>query len=186
MTTRKILVEQVLRKLSGGNISPNFAITDLEVGKLVDQVANGVIAIECKKGLRDDYVTTYENVPIVLDENLNLYYSDIKRVISLPNQEGVVQISSMQDQSIIFIACDANARFKYPNIADLLGTTAGYYNEQKKIFYLNYSPSTNITSALIKLVVDRSELDEEEDYNIPSGEIEDLIINLTLNKFQGK
>lgn len=45
MTTKKIFVEQVLSKLTGGNISPNFAIKELEAGKIVDQVTNGVIAI---------------------------------------------------------------------------------------------------------------------------------------------
>lgn len=186
MTTKKIFVEQVLSKLTGGNISPNFAIKELEAGKIVDQVTNGVIAIECKKGFRDDYVTTYENVPILFDSVKKVYYSDIKRVISLPDQSGVVQVSSMEDQSVIFIPASANASFKYPNIQDLVGTTPVYYNEQKRLIYLNYSPNTNITSALVKLVVDRSELDEEEDYQIPAGEIEDLITGLVLNKFQSK
>ena len=59
MTTRSILIEQVRRRLAGGEVPNNFPITVRDVGKIVDQVTNSVITINCLQGLCDDYLTTY-------------------------------------------------------------------------------------------------------------------------------
>lgn len=180
MTTRKILVEQYLRKISGGNISSSFAITELEAGKLIDQVANKRIFIYCVQngGDWDSVLTTYENVPIVFDEAKKLWYCTIPKVISFKDQQGVYQVSSMQDQENIFIPVYANAQWQYPNINEVLEGSTGYYNEQKRIYLVNYNPSEDTTQLLLKLVVDRSELDEEEDYQIPENLVEDILIGV--------
>jgi hypothetical protein len=186
LTTRKLLVEQVRRKLAGGNVPNNFPITELEIGKMVDQSANAVIATQCLQGLWDDYLTEYEDLPIKLDEKKNLYYTDLPaKVISLPNQLGVFQVSTMQDQSSIFIPTTVNSQWLYPNLAEILQGNSGYYNEQKKIYFVNYNPNDNTDTILLKLIVDRSELDEEADYQIPPS-IEEIIYATVLNKFSGK
>lgn len=187
MTTRKVLVEQVLRKLTGGNLSSSFAITELEIGKQIDQVTNAIIRINCLNGNWDDYLTTYENIPIVKDTNKDIYYCTLPaKVISIPNQMGVFQVSTMKDQSSIFLPATANAAWLYgEDLAISLQGNSGYYNEQDKLYFLNYNPSTNTDTILLKLIVDRSELDEEEDYQIPP-DIEEMILLKTFNFYQGK
>lgn len=187
MTTRKVLVEQVLRKLTGGNISSSFAVTELEVGKLVDQITNGVIRINCLQGFWDDYLTTYENVSIIKDERKNLYYCTLpSKVISLPNQMGVFQVSTMQDQSILFIPATANASWLYGEELNItLQGNSGYYNEQDKLYFINYNPSTNTDTILLKLIVDRSELEEDVDYQIPP-DAEEIILAKAFNFYMPK
>lgn len=186
MTTRKSLVEQVRRKLAGGNVPNNFPVTEQEIGKMLDQVANSVIAIQCLQGFWDDYITTYEDREVKLDTNKNLYYVDLPaKPISLPDQMGVYQVSTMQDQARIFLATRANAEFLYSDLNLILQGNTGYYNQQDKIYLVNYNPSTNADKLLVKEIVDRSELDEEADYQIPPS-IEDLILINVFNKFAGK
>lgn len=185
MITRKILVEQIRRKLTGGNVPNSFAITELEVGKQVDQVANEVIYIRCADdGAWDNFLTTYENVPIVLDSAKALYYFEIPRVIGFKDQQGVFQVSSMKDQSLLFIRVQANALWQYgEKLNMILEGQAGYYNEQKRVYLVNYNPATSTDNLLVKLVVDRSELDEEADYQI-TPEVQKLILRETVNFFQ--
>lgn len=184
MITRKILVEQIRRKLAGGNVPNNFAITELEVGKQVDQVANEVIYIRCADdGAWDNFLTTYENVPITLDSAKALYYFEIPRVIGFKNQQGVFQVSSMKDQESIFMPLSANGQWLYQNINEVLEGCVGYYNDQKRVYLVNYNPATNTDNLLVKLVVDRSELDEEADYQI-TPEVQKLILRETVNFFQ--
>lgn len=186
MTTRSILIEQVRRRLAGGEVPNNFPITVRDVGKIVDQVTNSVITINCLQGLWDDYLTTYENRDITLDTNKNLYYTDLPaKPLSLPDQMGVYQVSTMQDQSRIFLATRPNAQFLYSDINLTLQGNVGYYNEQDKIYFVNFIPTENATKILVKEIVDRSVFDDEEDYQIPPS-IEELIINNVFNKFQGK
>ena len=59
----------------------------------------------------------------------------------------------------------------------------GYYNDQKRVYLVNYNPATNTDNLLVKLVVDRSELDEEADYQI-TPEVQKLILRETVNFFQ--
>ena len=187
MTTRSILIEQVRRRLAGGEVPNNFPITVRDVGKMVDQVSNGVIEIKCKQGFQDDYVTTFENVPIAYDQAKCLYYSQLTgKAISLSSQGGIYQVSTMTDQAKTFIGCPVNAQFLYPNLADLLGDDAGYYNQQFKIWYVNYIPTEQTDTILLKMIIDRSVFEDDEDYQIPAGEVENLIIDLVFNKFQAK
>lgn len=186
MTTRSVLVEQIRRKLAGGNVPNSFPITEQEVGKIVDQVSNSVIAIQCLQGFWDDYITTYEDREIKLDTKKNLYYTDLPaKPISLPDQQGVYQVSTMQDQSKIFLATRPNAEFLYSDINLVLQGKGGYYNTQDKIYFVNFIPSNNAETVLVKEIVDRSVFDDEQDYQIPPS-IEDLILNTVFNKFSGK
>jgi len=186
MTTRSILVEQIRRKLAGGNVPNNFPITEQEVGKLVDQTTNSIIGINYLNGLYDDYITTYENLEIKLDTTKNIYYCTLPaKPISVPNQGGVAQVSTMQDQSKLFLAVTANAQFLYSNISEILQGNSGYYVEQDKLYFVNYNPSTNADKILLKVLVDRSVFDDEEDYQIPPS-IEELILTTVINKFSGK
>jgi hypothetical protein len=187
MTTRKVLVEQVLRKLSGGNLSSSFAVSELEVGKQIDQVTNAIIRINCLNGSWDDYITTFDNVSITLDESRNIYYCVLpSKVISIPNQMGVFQVSTMKDQSNIFLPVTANASWLYGfELSDVLQGNSGYYNEQDRLYFVNYTPFDNTDKVLLKLIVDRSSLDEEEDYQVPP-DIEEMILLKTFNFYQGK
>ena len=182
MITRKILVEQIRRKLAGGNVPNNFAITELEVGKQVDQVANAVIKIACLNEGFDNFLATYEDVKIVKDTLKNIYYCELPaKVIGFKNQEGVYQVSTMQDQSSLFTPCPTNVQWMSgEKINEQLQGRSGYYNQQQKLYFVNYSPSTNTDTILLKLIVDRSYLEEEDDYQI-TPDLQKLILQETFN-----
>lgn len=185
--TRGIFIEQIRRQLAGGNVPTNFAITPQEVGKKVDQVANDAIKIMCLQGMAADYVTTYENVKVQFDSNKNQYYCELpNKVISLPSQSGVYQVSTMKDQSKLILACSPSVEFLYSSdINAILQGNVGYYNQQNKLYLVNYESLTDTDTLLLKLVVDRSVFDDEEDYQVPP-DMEALILMKTLELFQGK
>lgn len=186
MITRSILIEQVRRRLAGGEVPNNFPITVRDTGKMVDQVANAAIKITCLNEGWDNFLTPYENVPVLFDSAKNLYYCVIKQSIGFKNQDGVFQVSTMEDQVNIFTPMPANTQWQFSeNMNLILGNSVGYYNEQKKIYLINYSPSEDANELLVKLVVDRSELDDEEDYKI-TPELEKLILQEVFNFFQPK
>ena len=182
MTTksRGMLIEQIRNNLAGGMAPITFNPSIREVGIRVDQVANAVIRINCENdgGVAcGDYYTAYENVAILKDAGLNKYYCVLPaKVISLSNQKGVWQVSTMQDQSEPFtsIGTQGASIFK-DDLYDLLQDEAGYYYEQGKLFFENYNPVQNTDTLLLKLIVDRSVFSDEEDYCVPP-DIEDLIV----------
>lgn len=185
MTTRSILIEQLRKRLAGGTVPDNFPVTKRDQGKLIDQVANKRIFIYCLQDGADwdNVLTTYENVDILFDENKKLYYCNVPKVIAFKDQQGIFQVSSMQDQENIFLPVSVNALWQFPDINEVLEGNAGYYNEQKKIYLVNYNASNNTTKLLLKLVVDRSELDDEEDYQVPENLVEDILIGtITFNQ----
>jgi len=176
-----MLTELIRNALAGGMAPANFNPSKSEVGLRVDQVANGIIRINCEADsgiLAGAYYVPYEDVPILKDEKLNKYYCELPaKVISLANEKGVWQVSTMQDQSIIFIPIGTQGAWKYKEeLFDLLGNNPGYYAQQGKLFFENYNPVENTDTLLLKLIVDRSVFDDEEDYCVPP-DIEDMIVD---------
>lgn len=187
MTSRAIIVEQVKNQLAGGKAPANFPITDQEIGKKVDQITNDIIAINCMEDiLCDDYCLPFEDVEILLDAALNKYYCVLPAaVISLPRQKGVWQVSSMQDQSLPYVSIGTQGASRYKaDLADLLQGNVGYYYQQGKLFFENYNPALNTTTLLVKLIVDRSYLEDEDSYCVP-GNIEKMIVEKTFETFPG-
>lgn len=190
MTSRGIMIEQVRNKLAGGKAPANFPVTLREAGKLIDQIANEVIKIECKMDLMcGEYCIPYESISIKKDDSLNKYYCDLPaKVLGLDHQKGVWSVSSMKDQSTPWVRITTQGAFLYKskmqNLLEECGEVPGYYYQPgaPKLFFEGYDPAIHTDNVLIKLVSDRSSLDDEDDYCIPA-DMENIIIDRVFQKF---
>lgn len=124
----------------------------------------------------DAYLKAYKNVPVLIDEDRNEYYSLIPAtIIELPANRGIRLISPMQDQRNKFNYIDSDSESMWGelesgNIPD--GTQ--YYREGGKAYYRNFSQDYITPGLLFKLMVPLSEFGDEEEIGLPSTRMTDI------------
>lgn len=121
------------------------------------------------------FITSYEDVPILYNENRNIYYSELPvSILPLERDVGIRQISPMEDESTSFINSAVGDKFvqgplevsKYPkNPTFQRENDEVYYHADELPWYFKREGAT----VLMKLVRDISDIPDDEEFNIPGG-----------------
>lgn len=191
-TTLYKIAEQVQRMISGGQPSADTAVKIQELIIAVQQsFASAVKAnlfqnkAEGEYDINGAFIYSFDNVPVYYDTNKQLYYSEMPSTyVALPNEMGIVQVSSMQSQFKAFVRVNPNflTQSYGLKIAGLLGNK-GYWAENNKLYFVNMDKLNANANVLIKLVVALDSIDPYEDEIGLPPEIQDLIINAVYQKY---
>lgn len=172
-------------KLSGGNMTP-----DLE-GKYHPEIVSRYIGMAFNTLLREVYKTNgsidvyaknYKNIEILEDTELDIKYSVLDQSpIQLPKGSGIMRISPMQDPSITFKYVTDRAKSVLMRAdVGLVGTNTWYTVSGDRIEY--YSVPLGITKVLIRMITPFQQLEDTDEFPIPSG-MDDALFKMVQSYF---
>jgi len=171
-STKRMIAEQVLRRLSGGDISQDTDFDFREIILLIEQAVNLLVKANIFDSLRygateigAQYISSFRNVPVQFDESINLAFSEVPcNYIDLPQQRGIYQVSPMQDQFQSFIPVGPGFLNLYSrNPAGRLEGQVGYWPEQLRIYYTRNILKEGCKNILLKIVVPSPEMVGDDD-----------------------
>jgi len=181
MLTKQKFAELIRESKSGGDPESSSKYHDLVIFEVMELALNSLIArsfIENRNensyNIHGDFVTPFPNVKVEFDAARNEKYSILpKRLISLPDNRGLRQVSPMQGQDHAFVKLPngSNDTFSDLEAFNLDGRT-GYYPERDKIYYRNLSD--DITEVLVKMIASVDGLGVDEPLPIPAEYEADL------------
>jgi hypothetical protein len=163
-TTKAILAQQVIRRISGGDQPADSQLDQREVIKLVVQAMGEKIKenfFENYKlgdpGYDGMYIATYKEQNVLYDSGRGEYYSVIpSNYVALPNGRGILQVSPMRSPRKAFKIRKAGNVAIYDNLpAGNLQGNLGVYPEGLKLFYTGEVKKAGIIgnkTVIIKIV----------------------------------
>lgn len=121
-------------------------------------------------GYLDSYTKAFKNVEVLYDSDRDEKYSILpKTIVPLPKNRGLRMISAMKEQRYSFLYRDNNTVNIYGDLdVDSICSIPRFYVESDKVFYSEHL-SDDIDKVLMKLVVDFSAYEDEDEVAIPSG-----------------
>lgn len=143
-TTKAILAQQVIRKLSGGDQSKDSQVDRREVIKIITQIISYKAKIDFfenykfgEQGIDGQYIATYKNLSPTLDTDRSEYYVTLPgNYVALPNGRGIRQVSPMKNPRKAYIIRTAGNQVIYNNIpAGNLEKNIGVYPEGGKLYF---------------------------------------------------
>ena len=162
--TKKNIADLIISIKSGGQVSSDSKFDDREIFVLTELVVNTLIANQFQesKEVLGGYIIPFKDVIVLFDEDRNEFYSNLPaRAAILPDDLGILQVSPMQDQQLIFIKRKHGALAVFRNLeaGNLLGRTS-YYVEGEKIFYINIPKYYKDKGVLVKQIANVDGIDE--------------------------
>lgn len=116
--------------------------------------------------LSNQYIKTYTNVPVVYNEEQDLYYSELPASpITLPNNIGVYMISKMQSPNKPFSPIGIGELFLYSGLP-----TTQYSFDNENVYYYNIEPEVKS----VKMLIVASRPDEIQDDDV--HEIKEMVL----------
>lgn len=190
-TSKKQLAEQVVRILSGGNITSDNELQIKEVALYVNQAFGSIVRNRMfqNRNSGDDYfngayIYSFKDVPVVKDNDLDIYYAEMPAsTIDVPNDMGVHFVGYMKDQTNPFIRVPNGFLGVSRGLrASWLEGQAGYYVDGKNIFIVNYKDDEVPCKLLIKLLVAYGDIDDCDELFMPL-DIQDEVIAKALQLY---
>lgn len=173
MATRAQVIELVIRQLAGGDPQWSFRWGDeREVGLHVDMVRDRMAWADImsryeEEGVNDNFISTFEDVPVLLDNRRNQYYFNLPgRMLTLPQNRAIRQISRMKGQQAAFWIMPATSS---PFVTGLRGTLDGNIGikiEANKGYLHNLQGGLDC-GLLVMMVVKGADVPEDQDYCAP-------------------
>lgn len=184
--TKGKISDMITKALEGGQIPSYRKIERRSVFERIETVRNMMMEKQIQQfgDLDGEFVTQYQNVEVLCQEETNQKYSILpSRLISFGEWSGLRQISPMKKQTDSFIKVANGFQRMMAHIpAGKLHGHTGYYLERVKIgtnqsirvFYQNIS--TDYDKVLIKMIASTYDFDENEALPIPALFEEALIM----------
>lgn len=136
------------------------------------------------------FLQTFEDVPVLYSANRQKYYSDIPNLpIALPSGLGCYEITSMTDQSAVFVPISAGSAGLFKGLeAEFMFGESSYRQEGKRVYYTggNFQEQTNPT-VLMNILCDTSNLTLDDELPVPSnyiGQVRTAIIQIITQGLQ--
>lgn len=169
----------ILSIKSGGEASADFKIDVREIN-LVCDIAIGYLLGKnyfqnrTEGGFEIDgaFVRSFKNQKVYLDQSREEYYTDLPaKLISLPNDRGLVQMSGMVGQNKAFLRLPTPGNRVFSALeAGNMPDEIYYYLEGDRVYYKGIKTASRwIPEVLIKMVASVEDLDETAALPIPSS-----------------
>ncbi len=189
MTTRTQIIELVIRQLAGGDPQWTFRWGDeREVGMHVDQIRDVLVSQELLKeyftyperNIDDTMVARFEEVPVIWDGRLNLWYSELPaRNIGLPNNRDIVQISTMKNQIDPFVPIGGSA-MSFALKGNMLGGNIGWRLQGNKLWLHNVPVGGFGCGIMVQMVTAGGDVPDGVAYC--QADLEDMIVKESIKK----
>jgi len=180
--TKRELADQILLKVNGGKPSQDTRVRREDIYKYVPAAVNYAMTkqyyINSQDGykqLPDDFIATYESVPVQFNAARELYYVQLPaRIISLPRNIGLDTISPMKGFTN-FVETSFSSRqldsYSLKHMADQVL----YWIEFDKVYFEQLSDL--VTELLVRMIASVDDLSPDDQLPIPPGmEVEVLKI----------
>ena len=175
-TTKNKISEQILRRLSGGDVSDDTEFDKREIILLVEQALAELVKeqyiktlIVAETSVDPKYISVFKNVAIKKDTDLNLTFSESPHpYMDLHMDKGIHMVSMMKNQSDPFIPQrNGNVALYDKSPAKDMEGRIGYWPEANRIYYSRDLIKIGCDKVLIKLIVPSpSELGDDDPYPI--------------------
>lgn len=183
MSISKRNISDLLRDIkSGGDPTMEGKLHPTIIWKATETVFGGLIEAAMRQDqesngydLNGDWISSFKNVPVILDEDTDEMYSELPaQVISLKDDRGIHQVSEMKGQEHPFtrVANGSHAVFSILE-SHYLNTHVEYYIEGNRIVYRGLGIA--VEKVLIKMVAGIAGLDPDSPIPIPASMEEELI-----------
>lgn len=188
-TTKRILAEQCMRILSGGYVTRDTEFDIREIMLAVEQARDRLVKQEVMStsfsstsafvdtsGVLGNYISVYDNVDILEDNNKELRYSLLPAMpLALPDDKGVYHVSYQKDQRASFVRMPNGSLGLYANLPSsrLLGKE-GFWVEHDKIYY-NDNVGFGLEKILLKLVVVSKDIPPDSPFPMPAELESDVV-----------
>ena len=169
-----VLAELIERQYYGGDVSDDAGLERIDFiehvyaayAYLVQLNYYNNIKMTGDRGLSNQYIKTYTNVPVVYNEEQDLYYSELPASpITLPNNIGVYMISKMQSPNKPFSPIGIGELFLYSGLP-----TTQYSFDNENVYYYNIEPEVKS----VKMLIVASRPDEIQDDDV--HEIKEMVL----------
>ncbi len=184
MITKKVIGEKILRRINGGDYELSSKIKKQDVYLALETSYSDVVQ-EYVNGndefVTSEFVTTYENVPVLKNINRNKLYSVLPaQLISLKSGKGLRQISGLQDEQAVFIPQNSGDEGLFSGLeASNIAGAVGYWLEGSTIIYKNMPAYYEGKNVMVKMISSIYSLDESDYIPMPAGlegKLEDTVL----------
>ncbi len=178
--------ELVIDLLSGGDSSTENKYHPEIVWKAAEFIYASIVAQSFFKDadgnaydINGDFITAFKNVDVKLDSDRDEKYSDLPTgIISVKDNRGLRQVSSMKDQKTVFTLIPNGALATHFGLeSSALNPYTEMYVEGGKIFYVNINKLAD--KVLIKMIGSISGLGIDNEIPIPAN-LEKALLDGTL------
>ena len=183
MATRKQMSELIIRQLAGGDPQWSFRWGDeREIQFHMDMVRDRLMwsDIMANDDINDNYIITYENIPVLYDQPINQYYFDFPaRPLTLPKNKAIRQISRMKAQNEAFAIISGTRSPFLTGLAGLLDATVAIKIVGNKGYFHNLQGGMDC-GLLVMMIPIGKDVKEDEQYCPPH--LEEPIKETTLKE----
>lgn len=186
MSTKKQLAEQVLRKISGGNVVTDGQIDIREIMLDLDQLRDDYVKQHFYQNIKEEnysvdeqFLSLYENVSITSSGG-SYKLTLPANPIDLPRGLGIYMIYPHGDESDPFIIMDAGAQFIYGGKQELNVTGKNYIWFRSGVGVVKGTPSS--VSVDILMVASSKDIPELDTYPL-TPDAESVILDALFNKY---
>lgn len=189
MATRAQIIEQVRRRLAGGDPSWDFKIDQREIALAADEIRDNLVTIKLYQSLQGEdrevdgsYLVTYDDVPVLFDQHSKQYYSELPaKLLSLPRDRGIEQVMLKQDLRNTFIPIKLTEIPLFSTVGSVLDGNYAYYRSGEKLFYYNV-PISGFPCGLTMVLIPQGKY-VPDDQNYCDPDLQDTIVTETFKRF---
>lgn len=165
-------IELVKISLSGGTPPQEYQgkFHNVVIEKHIEMAFNEVVSNIQDPSVIDQFCVIHRNVPVLIDEDLGLKYSDLpSSVLNTVYFRGLRLISPMKDQTNVFFIRKNNSTSVMNRLQsnDAVYSNTARLEGPKRVYYDRISGS--IDEVLIKMVSTFSEIASDDDIEMPGG-----------------
>ena len=151
MAIKKQLAEQVLRKLSGGNVMPDRQIDIREIMLDMDQLRDEYVKLSYYNNIKNghhtvdqEFLSLYQSIAVSYTSGIGYNFDLPVKPLALPRNVGIHSLyETYQDEQIIIIDALQTSALKGKTALGVTGKNYAYFQNGKGIFAGSIS---NITS----------------------------------------
>jgi hypothetical protein len=162
MAVLRIIAQQVIRRVSGGDQSRDSKLDLREVTRYMLQILNEQIKIDYLTNIKieDDHGVSGQymfvaTATILKDNTRDEFYITLPTAYSaLPHEKGLHEISPTNGKCATFIPCRNGSRALFKGLpAGNLEGNIGYYPERDKVWFVTNPKKKGVDKVMIKLIV---------------------------------
>jgi hypothetical protein len=187
LTSKQTICEQAQRIINGGNTTTDTEVTLQELAVAMGQIFGSVVRRvyfegrnEGEEYINGDFIFTFKNIDVTLDEDLDQYYSIMPQTnITLPRDMGVYHVSLMKEQDRPFVPLSNSFQALSRGLeVNRLENRWGYYKEQDRIYFHNLKAIDGVEKIMMKLVAPLGHVAFDDTVSIPDDIQSELVTML--------
>lgn len=187
--TKGELIESIVIQLNGGRLTSDSKIRREDVNVLLAAAINYATIAQYRANKDEtgdnefpqDFVSTYPNVEVQVDDDRELSYIDLPTgILSLPKNYGLQSVSAMKGNNL-FVQINFMDRQNVSYYANSYADTTLYWLEGERVYFQNIATD----KVLVRLIQSIKELEDDDVLPISAG-LEIDVLKIMSEWFSGQ